>query len=33
MATTRTDMLDKMENGSKWGLSVAIKRANPVPLD
>lgn len=33
MATTRTDMLDRMENGSKWGLSVAIKRANPVPLD
>lgn len=29
----RDELLNKVENGAKWDVAVAIKRGNPLPLD
>ena len=30
---TREEFFEKLTNGAKWDVGVAINRTNPVPLD
>ena len=30
---TREEFFDKLNNGAKWDVGVAINRTNPLPLD